>query len=59
MLKNRINHIPGSGNSLNKLWAAAQQVWGSIMDEEVAKHTSKMNAQVKAVKEVKGYQNGF
>jgi hypothetical protein len=60
LLKNRVADIHGSGNSLNNLWAAAQQAWGSInTDEEVAKHTSTMDAQVKAVKAAKGYQTGF
>jgi hypothetical protein len=59
LLKNRIADIPGSGSSLDKLWAAAQEAWGSITDEDVAKHTSKMNARVQAVKKAKGYQTKF
>jgi hypothetical protein len=59
LLKNRIADIPGSGNSLDNLWAAAQQAWDSITDEEVAKHTSKMDARVREVKRAKGYQTSF
>jgi transposase len=59
LLKNRVADIPGSRNSLDNLWEAVQQAWDSITDEEVAKHTSKMDARVKEVKKAKGYQTSF
>jgi transposase len=59
LLKNRVADIPGSGNSLDNLWAAAQKAWDSITDEEVAKHTSKMDARVQEVKKAKGYYTKF
>ncbi|QRV95040.1 Transposable element Tc1 transposase [Ceratobasidium sp. AG-Ba] len=47
------------GKDLDSLWAAAKKVWDELTDEEVAAHTSQMDARVKAVKKAKGYQTGF
>jgi transposase len=43
LLKTRIADIPGSGNSLDKLWEAAQRVWDGITQEDIEKHTGRMD----------------
>lgn len=58
-LKNRIADIPGSGNSLENLWAAAQQAWASISLDEINAHTSKMTDRVSAVEQARGWHTKF
>ncbi|QRV97872.1 Transposable element Tc1 transposase [Ceratobasidium sp. AG-Ba] len=59
IIKKHVAEVPGSGKDLDSLWAAAKKVWDELTDEEVAAHTSQMDARVKAVKKAKGYQAGF
>jgi len=39
LLKNYITDIPGSMNSLDKLWEATQKVWNEITADEIKKYT--------------------
>jgi transposase len=59
LLKNRIADIPGSINSLDKLWEAAQKVWSEITADEIKKHTRMMNDRVQAVKEANGWHTKY
>jgi transposase len=59
VLKNRVADIPGSRNSLDKLWAACQQVWDAITVDEINAHTGKMDDRVAAVKAAKGFHTRF
>ncbi|KAF7967399.1 hypothetical protein HWV62_34425 [Athelia sp. TMB] len=43
ILKNQVANIPGSADSLEKLWGAVQQGWGEITDEDIKKHTGPMD----------------
>jgi hypothetical protein len=44
ILKRCVADIPGSGNSLDVLWAAVQKAWGEISVEDIQKHTGRMDA---------------
>ncbi|KAJ1304964.1 hypothetical protein OPQ81_006096 [Rhizoctonia solani] len=59
ILKDRIDDIPGSRNSIEALWKATLLVWEQIMIEEVNKHTCQMEARVAAIKAAKGWQTQF
>ena len=59
VLKNRVADVPGSGNSLDNLWAAIQKVWGELSEEDVLKHTKQMQDRVEAVRKAKGLQTNF
>jgi hypothetical protein len=59
LLKNRIADIPGSGNTLDNLWEAAQKVWDDITLEDIQKHTGRMKDRVEAVKQAKGWHTKF
>ena len=59
LLKNRVADIPGSGNSLDALWAACKRVWDEISLEDIQKHTNTMDIRVSAVKSAKGWHTGF
>lgn len=58
-LKNRVAEIPGSGNSLDALWAAVQQVWKEITIEEIQMYTGRMVDRVMAIEEAKGWHTRF
>jgi hypothetical protein len=58
-LKNCVADIPGSHNSLDKLWAACQKVWDELSVEDITAHTSKMPEQVAELKAVKGWHTSF
>jgi hypothetical protein len=58
-LKNRVADIPGSCNSLDKLWAACQKVWDELSVEDITAHTSKMPKRVAEWKAVKGWHTSF
>ena len=51
--------LQGSSNSLDNLWAAAQNVWDEITLEDIEKHTGKMQDRVEAVKGAKGWHTRF
>jgi hypothetical protein len=53
VLKNCVADIPGSHNSLDKLWAACQEVWDGITVDEINAHTGKMDDCVVTVKAAK------
>jgi transposase len=59
VLKTRVANIPGSGNSLDALWSAIQQVWDELTEDDIRKHTGQMDARVAAVKAAKGWQTKF
>jgi transposase len=59
LLKIRIADIPGSGNSLDNLWAAAQRVWDELTADDIRKHTGKMKDRVEAIKHAKGWHTKF
>ena len=58
-LKNHVVDIPGSCNSLDKLWAACQKVWDELSVEDITAHTSKMPKRVAELKAVKGWYTSF
>lgn len=59
VVKNRVADIPGSGNTLDKLWAAIKEVWENLSEEDICKHTSQMHARVEAVRAANGYHTRF
>ena len=59
VLKKCVADIPGSHNSLNKLWAACQRVWDGITVDEINAHTGKMDDRVAAVEAAKGLHTRF
>ena len=59
VLKNCVTDIPGSCNSLDKLWAACQQVWDGITVDKINTHTGRMDDCVAAVKAAKGFHTRF
>jgi transposase len=59
LLKNRIADVPGSANSLDKLWEAAQKVWDGITPEEVKMFTGTMDDQVEAVRKARGWHTKY
>ena len=59
VLKNHVVGIPGSHNSLDKHWAACQQVWDRITVDEINVNTGKMDDHVAAVKAAKGFYTRF
>jgi hypothetical protein len=59
LLKTHVADIPGSGNMLDKLWEAVQEVWDGIMPKKIEKHTGKMKDQVDALKNVKSWHTKF
>lgn len=59
ILKKGVADIPGSGNSLDALWAAVQRVWGELTVEDIRKHTGRMDDRVQAVRKAKGWQTEF
>lgn len=59
ILKNHVADLTGSGNSLGTLWAAVQQAWGEITDENVKKHTRTMDERCRDVKAAKSWHTWF
>ncbi|KAF5312015.1 hypothetical protein D9619_003841 [Psilocybe cf. subviscida] len=59
LLKNCVADIPGSGNSVDALWAAIQKVWDGITVADIQKYTGKMEDRVEAVSEADGWQTRF
>jgi hypothetical protein len=59
LLKNRIADIPGSANTLDKLWEVAQKVWEEITPEEIRKFTGTMSDRVEAVAKAKGWHTKY
>lgn len=59
VLKKRVADIPGSGNSLDALWAAVQRAWGEITVEDIRKYTGQMDDRVEAVREANGWHTKF
>ena len=59
LVKTRVADIPGSNNTLDKLWEAVQEVWDNITPEEIEKHTGRMKDRVDAVKKARGWHTKF
>lgn len=59
VLKSRVARIPGSSNTAESLWAAAQKAWDSITIEEVNMHVGQMEERVQAVLKAKGGHTRF
>jgi hypothetical protein len=59
LLKNQIADIPGSANTLDKLWEAAQKVWEEITPEEIRKFTGTMQDRVEAVAKANGWHTKY
>jgi transposase len=59
LLKNRIANIPGSANTLDKLWEAAQKVWEEITPDKIRKFTGTMSDRVEAVTKAKGWHTKY
>ena len=59
LLKNQIVDIPGSANTFDKLWEAAQKVWEEITPEEIRKFTGTMQDWVEAVTKANGWHTKY
>lgn len=59
LLKNKVVDIPGSRNSVEKLWEAAQQVWDALTVEEIWAAAGSMPDRVAAVQAAKGSHTSF
>ena len=59
LLKNKVADIPGSRNSVEKLWEAAQQVWDALTVEEIWAAAGSMPDRVAAVQAAKGFHTSF
>ena len=59
ILKTRVADIPDSRENVDKLWAAAKQVWDELTVEEIWHVAGTMEMRVAAVKAAKGYHTPF
>ena len=59
LLKNKVADIPGSRNSVEKLWEAAQQVWDALTVEEIWAAAGSMPDRVAVVQAAKGFHTSF
>lgn len=59
ILKNRVADIPGSANTLDALWAAVQQAWGEITEDDIKKHTGTMDERCRDVTAANGWHTRF
>lgn len=59
ILKTRIAATPESGNSLEKLWEAAQEAWNGITEADIAKFTGTMDDRVRAVQDANGWHTRY
>lgn len=59
LIKNHVADIPGSGNTLDKLWAALQKVWDELTEEDIEKYTGTMADRVQAVNDAKGWHTHY
>lgn len=58
-VKNCVADLPGSANSLDKLWAAVQKIWDTLTVEDIEAHTGQMDMRVQAVKQETGKHTRF